>query len=145
MLINELNTMPVNARFDAYQRELVARNINTLVKDVQDGYEMLFTTPVEAGKYLQGGLKANPAYNFGQGAGHQSRLFIALQAFVREKNINFNKASQRSAAFLILRSKKRKGIAPAPFIQNVIEKHGREITEMVNSLFINAIVNYESV
>lgn len=134
-LIDELNTMPSSSRFDTYQRKLLSENIDSMVSDIQGGWEAVFSSKLEIGKYIESGLKANPLYNFGQGGGHKSQLFVAIHSFVTSNNIRFENASQRSAAFLIMRSKKRKGITPAPFVKNVIDKRGQEIIEMINALF----------
>jgi hypothetical protein len=134
-LIDELNSMPSSSRFDTYQRKLLSENIDTMVSEIQNGWEAVFSSQLEFGKYIESGLKANPSYDFHQGGGHKSKLFLSIHSFVTAGSISFNNASQRSAAFLIMRSKKRKGITPAPFIKNVIDKKGQEIVEIISALF----------
>ncbi|MFA6335572.1 MAG: hypothetical protein WCX48_08470 [Bacteroidales bacterium] len=134
-LVDELNSMPSNSRFDTYQRKLLSESIDSMVSEVKDGWEAVFSSQLEIGKYIESGLKANPSYNFGQGGGHMSQMFIAIHSFVTSNNIRFENASQKSAAFLIMRSKKRKGITPASFVKNVIDKKGQEIVEIISALF----------
>ena len=135
-LREELRLSPDLGRFNRFQREQINASLKSITKDVVDGWE-IDILGADFAKWVNVGLKANPSYNFGQGGGYKSELFLKMHEFTR----TFAGNKSRSAAFMIMRSKKRAGIKGAFFVEATIEKHTEEFKQAVTGYLIERISN----
>ena len=133
----ELRNAPDTGRFGSFQRKQVDAAIKTVINELTDGYELtVHTGTLNFGKWVNAGLKGNPSYDFGQSAGHKSELFLRMLEFTG----TFETAKKRSAAFLIMRSKKRSGIRATEFIEGTINRVD-ELKELIKEMVITEIEN----
>lgn len=120
-------------------------SINSDIETLVDGWNItIHTGDVTYGRYVDWGRKANPSYEFGQGAGHNSKMFEAMLAWAKIRKSGLSGSKQRSFAFMAMRHVKRYGVKPSNFVEIVLETKDADIKRMITDIvgdYYQIIVN----
>lgn len=97
-------------------------SIEAVVKETMNGFEIVGSAVYYA-KYVENGRRA----------GAKGVPIHALIEWIRVKRIVIEGCSERSAAFMIQNSIRRKGIAPALFITRTLQNQERTIDQSMHA------------